>query len=269
MTLTLQVNKAVVGYNTALAPPVTLTTQPGEVLAVLGPNGVGKTTLFKSILGLIPLLGGQVSVAGRNIHKLSPKQLARTIAYVPQAHSPPFPFSVEDVVVMGVNPHLHEWSSPKEEHRALAQAALDQVGVGELASRDYTRLSGGERQLVLIARALVQRAPILMLDEPSAHLDYGNTLRMLNVVRALADEGYTIVMITHAPEHAFWFADRVLTVLADDIQLGAPTEILTAAHISRIYSTDVAVHRIPETPTVVCYPDITASRTTPQTKETQ
>ena len=146
----------------------------GEVVCLLGPNGSGKTTLFKTLLGLLPPQQGTVSIAGSPIDKLTRQQIARLVAYVPQAHSAQFPYRIIDMVVMGRTAHLGLFAAPSRSDRAKAQAALDLLGIGALASEAYTRISGGQRQLALIARALAQEARLIIMDEPTASLDFGN-----------------------------------------------------------------------------------------------
>lgn len=176
---------------------------------------MGKTTLFKTLLGLLAPVSGSFTLGGRPLGTYSVKELSRTVAYVPQGHVPAFPYHVRDVVVMGCNPSMGELARPGPEELAVAQEQLERLGVSHLASRPYTEISGGERQLVMIARALAQRAPLLVLDEPTAHLDIGNEVRVMSHVRALADDGWTVLMVSHAPNHAFLYADEVV-VLGDD-----------------------------------------------------
>lgn len=162
--------------------PLSFGIEEREVVCLLGPNGIGKTTILKTMLGFLTPLGGLVCMGGEDISRLSPKELARKIAYVPQTHIPPFPYKTRDIVVMGRNPAMGELASPKREDFDKADEKLDQLGIGHLAHREYTQLSGGEQQLVLIARALTQETKLLIMDEPTSHLDYGNEVRVLEQI---------------------------------------------------------------------------------------
>ena len=166
----------------------------GEGMCLLGPNGVGKTTILRTILGLQPLLAGAVLLDGKDIRTWSPKQLAREVAYVPQVHHAPFPYCVLDVVTMGRTPHLQGYSSPSAKDTIIAEEALDALGLTHLADQPYTEISGGERQMVLIARAVAQRARLLILDEPTSNLDLGNQVRVLKQIRKMIGEGIAVVV---------------------------------------------------------------------------
>src|SRR5690606_25320780 len=155
----------------------------GEVVCLLGPNGSGKTTLFKTMLGLLPPQAGEVRVGGRPLAALTRAEIARAVAYVPQAHAAHFPFRVADMVAMGRTAHLGPFAAPGRQDRAKAQAALEALGIAALAETEYTRISGGQRQLVLVARALAQDAPAIVMDEPTASLDFGNQVVVLSEVR--------------------------------------------------------------------------------------
>ncbi|MDR2501798.1 MAG: ABC transporter ATP-binding protein [Oscillospiraceae bacterium] len=208
----------------------------GEILAVLGPNGAGKSTLFSCILGLLRPKSGCAELDGRDVMQYSPARLAEKLAFVPQSHTPTFNYSVFDMVLMGTTARVGGFSSPKESETASAQAALERAGISELRSRGYFNISGGEKQLALIARALAQNAKTLIMDEPTANLDYGNQLRVLMQLRSLSHEGYAVVFSTHNPEHTFRFADRVLALCGGGVAAcGAPGEAVTAELISRLY----------------------------------
>jgi iron complex transport system ATP-binding protein len=156
----------------------------GEVVCLLGPNGSGKTTLFKTLLGLLPAQGGEVWIDGRLLESLARSEVARRVAYVRQAHAAHFPYVVLDMVIMGRTAHLGPFARPGARDHAAAMAALETLGIADLAAADYTRISGGQRQLALIARALAQAAPLIVMDEPTASLDFGNQALVLREVRA-------------------------------------------------------------------------------------
>ncbi|MDR3115726.1 MAG: ABC transporter ATP-binding protein, partial [Treponema sp.] len=209
---------------------------PGELLGLLGPNGAGKSTLFRCILGLEKRYSGVVLLEGGNIQDKSPRLMAQTIAYVPQNHYPSFNYSVMDMVLMGTAAQGKEWASPNSRQRQNASEALERLGIADFGKRDFIRLSGGERQLVLIARALAQQAKLLVMDEPTANLDYGNQIRVLLQVKALSRQGYSIIMSTHNPEQAFLFTDRVLALHNRSIAAaGPPSQVLTEDLIRRLY----------------------------------
>ena len=180
----------------------------GEVLALLGPNGGGKTTLLKTLLGLLKPKAGEVRLGGKPLDNYSIRERARVVAYVPQVHISTFAFTVETVVLMGRTAHGSLFSRPSGQDRAVAQAALERFGIAALASRPYTMISGGERQLVLLARALAQEPQFIVLDEPTASLDFGNQGKVMREIRALAKSGHGVLFTTHDPNHALRAADR-------------------------------------------------------------
>jgi len=180
----------------------------GEVLALLGPNGGGKTTLLKTLLGLLKPKAGEVRLGGKPLDNYSIRERARVVAYVPQVHISTFAFTVETVVLMGRTAHGSLFSRPSWQDRAVAHAALERFGIAALASRPYTMISGGERQLVLLARALAQEPQFIVLDEPTASLDFGNQGKVMREIRALAKSGHGVLFTTHDPNHALRAADR-------------------------------------------------------------
>jgi iron complex transport system ATP-binding protein len=232
-----------IGYaGRPVASGIDVSLRPGEVVCLLGPNGSGKTTLFKTLLGLIPRLDGSVAIDGRPIEGWRPGELAQRLAYVPQASVSVFPFRVLDMAVMGRTARLGLFAAPGEADRERAWAALDLLGIAHLAEREYTRISGGQRQLTLIARALAQEAPAIVMDEPTASLDFGNQALVLREVAQLARSGFGIVLSTHHPDHAFAVGSRVLLlhdgrVIAD----GPPRDVLTRQRLEQVYGVAVTV----------------------------
>ena len=225
---------------------VDLSLAPGEVVALLGPNGAGKSTLLRTLLGLQAPAQGQVTVGGRALSDYPRRTLARHLAYVPQAHVAPFPYSVRQVVTLGRLPHGGLWREPSRADRQIVDQVLARLAITHLAERPYTQVSGGERQLALIGRALAQQAPLVIMDEPATGLDYGNQWRLLQLVRTLADEGLAFLLSTHTPEHAAYVATRVALLhggrlIAD----GPPDEVITPAHIARLYGIEVSIHGSP------------------------
>lgn len=212
----------------------------GEAVAVLGPNGAGKTTLFRTLLGLAPALGGRVALDGRDLATLARAEVARAVAYVPQASGSHFDFTVAELVEMGRAAHIGVFAAPSASDRRAAQEALERLGLAALAHRRIGAVSGGERQLVLIARALATGAPLLLLDEPTANLDFANQARVLSQVRALRDAGHGVLFGTHDPDHALDVADRAL-LLRDGqaVALGSAAQAITAENLSRLYAIPV------------------------------
>jgi len=212
----------------------------GEVLALLGPNGSGKTTLLKTLIGLIAPRGGAIMIGEKTLAQLAPRERARLIAYVPQAHVATFAFAVETVVLMGRSAHSGLFSRPSAADRTAVAQALERLGIGALAARPYTMISGGERQLVLLARALAQEPQFIVLDEPTASLDFGNQGKVLQEIRALAVAGHGVLFTTHDPNHALRAADRAYLIrdgacLAD----GEAHDVLTRATLESLYRAPV------------------------------
>lgn len=227
------------GFDFALAP--------GEVLALLGPNGGGKTTLMKTLLGLLAPHGGGVELDGRPLASWSARERARRMAYVPQAAMPGFAFSVEQLVMTGRSAHQGLFSGPSAADRAAVAAALDRLGLGALAAQPATAISGGERQLALIARALAQDARLVVLDEPTASLDFGNQGRVLREIRRLAAAGLAVLFSTHDPNQALRIADRAL-LLGEGVPqaLGRCDEVLDPARLERLYGVPVERLQAPQ-----------------------
>jgi iron complex transport system ATP-binding protein len=241
--VTMEIANLCCGYGGRLViEDLSLTISSGEVLCLLGPNGVGKTTLFKSMLGFLPVASGSIFINGQDIKGWKRSKLAKYVGYVPQGHVPSFPFSVLDVVVLGRIAHLGIVSSPSKKDASIAEHNLDRLGIAHLRDRTYTEISGGERQLVMIARALTQESQILVLDEPTSSLDFGNQTTVLAQSLRLAQEGYAVVMTTHAPDHAFLCSSKVVLLLqASKFIVGTPHEVVTEANLREAYGIDVNV----------------------------
>lgn len=227
----------------------------GQFLSVLGPNGVGKSTLFRCMLGLLTPTSGGTDIDGRSIRSMTPAELARSIAYIPQSHSPVFNFSVFDMVLMGTTAQLGRFSSPGVPQKKLAEDALCRLDISHLRDRGYRNISGGERQLVLIARAIAQQAKILVMDEPSASLDFGNRLRVMETVKSLAADGYAVIQSTHDPDQAFLYSDRVLALHDGRVLAwGSPRDVLRGDLISTLYGVKVEVCSLRDDAVRVCVP---------------
>jgi iron complex transport system ATP-binding protein len=217
----------------------------GEVLCVLGPNGGGKTTLFRTLLGLLPAQAGEVLLEGRALVAMSRGDVARRVGYVPQGNAAQFAFTVHEAVLMGRTAHISLFATPGAADRAAADHAIATLGIESLAGRVVTELSSGERQLAMIARALAQGARALVLDEPTASLDFGNQVRVLREIRRLAAEGYAVVFSTHDPGQAFLAASRVMLLAhGGALRQGTPAEVITGDNLRAVYGVEVRVAEV-------------------------
>jgi iron complex transport system ATP-binding protein len=234
------------GYNgKEILHDISLSINTGEIVCLLGPNGSGKTTLFKSILGLIHC-NGDICIDDKPVRNIDRKELARNMAYIPQIHVPPFPFTSFDVVLTGRLPFINIFSSPTCVDRKQAMEALKSMNIEYLTERNYAQLSGGERQLVLIARALAQSPKFLVMDEPTSHLDYGNQIRTLHTVKNLAKKGIAVLLTTHVPDHAFLCSSRVIAMKSGHILSdGLARECLTQRVLREMYGIDIDIISLP------------------------
>ncbi|MEP9380616.1 ABC transporter ATP-binding protein [Aquabacter sp. CN5-332] len=244
---TLAAQGLAIGYGgRGIGEGIDLAVPPGSITCLLGPNGVGKTTLFKTLLGLLPPIAGTVMLDGADLSHLSRAEVARRIAYVPQAQAGEFAYTVLDLVVMGRTAHLGAFAAPRARDAEIAMAALDALGIASLAERDAMRISGGQRQLALIARALAQQAGVIIMDEPTASLDLGNRAMVLKTIRGLAQEGLAILVSTHEPEHAFAMADQAAILDRQaPFACGPVDTMLTSDRLSRLYGLPLVVERTP------------------------
>ncbi|MBE6008228.1 MAG: ABC transporter ATP-binding protein [Lachnospiraceae bacterium] len=214
----------------------------GDVLCLVGPNGCGKTTLFRLMLGSIPISKGSITIDGRDIRDMSTKERANLIAYIPQYHSPVFAYTVLDIVIMGRASHFSSFETPKTADREAAFEALKKVNALHLANKKYTAISGGQRQLILIARAICQSAKIFVMDEPAANLDYANHQLLMEVIGDLAKRGYCIIMSTHSPEHPFSVGTKALMMKAGSVAaFGPPKEVITSESLQSVYGIEMDV----------------------------
>ena len=222
---------------------VSLQARKGEITTVLGPNGCGKTTLFKCIGGLWKPRQGEVKFEGVDMLPQSHVQRARLLATVPQEHVPPFPYTVFEVVLMGRASRIGTLATPSRQDRHRADEALREAGIETLRDKAYTRLSGGEKQLVLIARALAQDAPVMLLDEPVSHLDFRHQLLILRKIRRLVrDKDLVALMTLHDPNLAIQFSDHVVLMASGSVvSAGSPETVITEEGLKRVYGIDVRV----------------------------
>jgi iron complex transport system ATP-binding protein len=198
--------------------------------------------LFKTILGLLPALAGEVRFNGDLAKGWSRRRFAKVVSYVPQSHQPYFSFTSFDLVLMGRTAHIGAFAMPAAKDRDFAADCLDRLGIGHLAQRHFPELSGGEQQMVLVARALAQEPRILIMDEPTASLDFGNRVKLLGEIRRLADSGLAVVLSTHDPDHALQIADQVVLLHhGQTLIAGSLAETITPENLRRVYGVDVSI----------------------------
>lgn len=234
---------------------VSFDVKDSQLLCILGPNGAGKSTMFKCILQLLKDYKGEILLDNKNLKNYKIQELARNVAYIPQSHSPVFSYSVTEMVLMGTTSQISPMSKPNKEQIKMVEESLDKIGISYLKDRNFINLSGGERQLVLIARALAQRAKILVMDEPTSDLDYGNQIRVLNTVKQLTKEGYIIIQSTHNPDQAFLYADKVLALYNHKVlDFGTPKYIINSGLIKKLYNVDVELNSLYDDKIRICIP---------------
>lgn len=212
----------------------------GEFVCVLGKNGAGKSTLFKLLLGFLKRDEGDIFIEDKSLDEFNRKELAREIAYIPQYSTSAFSYSVFHTVLMGTTCRLDTLGSPKAKEKKIALDALKQFGIDHLSYKNCDSISGGERQLVILARAIAQGSKILVLDEPTANLDYGNQFRVLDTISSLKKMGYSIILSTHNPEQALWFSDKVMFLDNKKIlAYGRTKDIVSPSLLKQIYGIDI------------------------------
>jgi len=224
----------------ALTDPIDLVLDSGEIVVVLGPNGSGKSTLFRTLLGIVRPVSGAVRWVGRPLERHTPRELAECVAWVPQHPGAAFEFTVEQYVMLGRLGGLAAGRAPGRDDRAAVARAIERLGLESFRSRPLSRMSGGERQLTAVARALAQEASTLVLDEPTTSLDFGNQGRVLDVLASLAADGLGIVYSTHDPNHARRAGTRALVYLPGGKMLfGAVDALVEPATLSRVYGVPI------------------------------
>ena len=224
---------------------ISFSIEKGDVLCILGPNGTGKTTLIKCLNGLQRINAGDITLDGHSIYSMTKLEKSRYIGYIPQGHQATFPFKSLDIVLMGRTPFIGALSSASKKDVQIAEDAMEQLGILYLADKPYTAISGGERQMVFIARVLAQGPKILILDEPTSHLDFGNQMRTLSVINALARQGMSVIMSSHFPDHAFISSNKAAIMKGKHMMsFGLPEEVVTEENMKNAYGIPVKIVEI-------------------------
>ena len=243
----IDIQSATIGYRdktkkTVIFPELNCQIERGKLYCILGANGVGKTTLFRSILGFLPVLDGKIFIDEEEVSGMERRKLAEKIAYVPQYHMPPFPYSVLEVILMGRGVHIGTMKGPGKKDIQKVDEILEELGITYLKDCIYTKISGGERQLVLIARALAQEAHYLLMDEPASSLDYGNQIKMLQILQKLSHKGIGICFTSHCPEHALWCAADVIALVdRNTLYVGKADEVINEKLLKEMYGIEVVI----------------------------
>lgn len=226
---------------------------PGEICSILGPNGAGKTTLLSLMMGFLKPDQGEIRIEDRPIAEMNAREVAARVGYVPQVHEPSFDYSVKHFIMMGVAPGKGIFGSPDAEDEARCEALMKELGIDQLADCSYLQISGGERQQALIARAVMQDPKVILFDEPTAHLDYGNTYRTLKMVRAMAERGFAVVLTTHDPNQALLLGGKAGIIdRTGRLTCGTVEEIVTEERLAEIYDCELRLVRVEEMDRLAC-----------------
>jgi iron complex transport system ATP-binding protein len=239
----LKVNNIHFNYGTTrILDDLSFNVEEGQLCGLFGPNGCGKTTLFKCCMNFLKYHMGSVVMDGVDIKECSIEDMAKIVAYVPQEHKPPFPYLVKEVVLMGRTPHLGGFFGISRGDKEKAWNALELLDISHLADQPYNQLSGGQRQMVLIARAIAQETRIIFLDEPTSALDFSNQMRIWDLMRKVKDQGITILACSHDPNHVSWFCDKVVVMNRSGILCqGPPHDVITESVLNDVYQDMCAV----------------------------
>jgi len=253
----LEVNKATFSYKKGcpVFKDISFAVNPGEIFCLLGPNGAGKSTLLNCIGSLCDLESGAITLDGKDISSMNRMEIARRVGYIPQFHNPVFPYLVFDFVLMGRTPYIGAFSSPKTRDMELTQKAIEAVGISHMSKKHYNEISGGERQLVMFAKVLAQEPDIILLDEPTSHLDFGNQLKVLGLIESLAKSGFSIIMTSHFPDHAFLISSKVgLMKDKSFVDVGVAEDVLTEENMRHAFNIDAKIVYIEQAKRKVCIP---------------
>ena len=234
------------GYkNHCVVSNLSFSFRTGEATCILGSNGIGKTTIFKSLLGYLPLMEGTIYVDNTDLKTMTVKQRASIMAYVPQAKSYSYQFTVRDIVLMGRASYIPRFQTPGNEEYSVVNQTLEKVGISEYSNRYYSELSGGEQQMVLLARAIAQGSKYILLDEPASNLDYLNQKKLLNLIIDLTDSGIGILMVSHSPEHAFMCCKNTLMIdTKGHYVYGQTQDVITSDNLKRTYGVSIGIAQV-------------------------
>ncbi len=235
---------------------VSLTLEEGEIMSILGPNGAGKSTLLSLLAVLNRPNSGVVKLCGKDAREMKPRDIASIISFVPQTHTPAFSYTVFDFVLMGRAPKVGMFERPRAKDFEIVNSVMEEIGILDLADKPYTEISGGERQQATIARALAQEPKAILFDEPTAHLDYGNQLKTLRVIRNLSEKGYAVIITTHNPDHAIMLGGTTGILDREGyFKTGLSKDIITEETLNNVYGrTNLKLTYMEEVDRYICIP---------------
>lgn len=230
----------------------------GKIYTILGKNGIGKTTLFNCLLNLNNKYEGNILLSNKDIKSLKEKEVAKLVSYVPQSTNCTFDYTVFEYVLMGLASNISLFSSPSKKEEDKVIDALNELDIINLKDRKFNELSGGEQQLVLIARAIVNKPEVILFDEPTSHLDYENQIKVLRIIKRLNNKGFTIILTTHDPNHAFLLNGNVILFENNgSIKKGEINEILTENNLKEVYGKELQIKYLDENKrNIVIYPNL-------------
>ena len=247
------VNFTYPGTTRQILHDITFGIKAGEIMEILGPNGAGKSTLLSLMMGFLKADSGSIEIEGVSIGNMTAKQIAGKVGYVPQTHEATFDYRVKDFIMMGIAPEKGMFGRPSAEDEDKCLAVMEDLSIGHLAERSYMQIIGGERQQALIARAIMQDPRIILFDEPTAHLDYGNTYRTLQMVKEMAEKGFAVIITTHDPNQALLLGGKAGIIDGSGHMISGPvSEIVTEEQLSQIYNCDLKLVQIEEMDRVAC-----------------
>lgn len=258
MAVILDVEKAAFSYqsNHSVFHDISFTLKQGEIFSLIGPNGTGKSTLIKCLIDILRIESGSIRFFDHDITTMKRSDIAKIAGYVPQTHQVVFPFSVLEFVLMGRAPYVPPFSSPGRRDKDIARSSMEHVGISHLEKRTISEISGGEYQLAMLARSITQKPDVLILDEPTSHLDIGNQVRILSIIEKLAKSGISIIQSTHFPDQAFFTGGSSSAILQGGtlIAQGSTSQVITRENLKKAYGIDVLVHYNEEAGKTVCIP---------------